>query len=77
MGFIVPTIAMTRSGQNAVETANPAPVAAISRLAASSSRRREYRLAIMPTQRVNRAVPIKVPQTITPIAKALKQRSRR
>jgi len=73
----VPTKAMTRSGQNAVVTANPTPVATISRLAASSSLRLGCRLAMIPTQRVSRAVPIKVAQTIVPIAKALKPSSRR
>jgi hypothetical protein len=41
VGFIVPTKAISKSGQNAVVTANPAPVAAISTAAASSSRRSE------------------------------------
>jgi hypothetical protein len=41
VGFIVPTKAMIRSGQNAVITAKPAPVPAISSDAARSRRRRE------------------------------------
>jgi len=68
---------MTRSGQKAVVAANPRPVAAISRLAASSRRRRECRLAMSPTHNVSSAVPTRVPQTMAPIASALKPRSKR
>ena len=41
VGFIVPTKAMRRSGQNPVVTANPTPVAAIKTADAKSSRRTE------------------------------------
>src|SRR5215470_13616973 len=55
VGFIVPTKAMTRSGQKSVTTANPAPVAAISTAAAMSSKQRVCRLAIHPTHSVKSA----------------------
>jgi hypothetical protein len=41
VGFIVPTKAISSSGQNAVVTAKPRPVAAISKAEPSSSRRTE------------------------------------
>ena len=41
VGFIVPTNAISNSGQNAVVIAKPAPVAIISNAAASSKRRTE------------------------------------
>ena len=41
VGFIVPTKAISNSGQNAVVTAKPAPVAAINSAAANSNRRTE------------------------------------
>ena len=59
VGFIVPTTAMRRSGQNSVVAAKPTPVAIISAAAARSSKRRECRLAIQPTQSVISAVPIR------------------
>ena len=77
VGFIVPTTAMRRSGQNSVVAAKPTPVAIISAAAARSSKRRECRLAIQPTQSVISAVPISVPVTIVPIASASKPRSTR
>jgi hypothetical protein len=76
-GFIVPTTAMTRSGQNSVTATKPTPVATINTAAVKSSRRREYRLAIQPTHRVIRAVPTSVPVTMVPTASALKPRSTR
>ena len=75
VGFIVPTTAMTRSGQKSVIAAKPTPVATIRTAAARRSRRRGCRLAIQPTQSVITAVPISVPVTIAPIASALKPRS--
>jgi len=77
VGFIVPTKAIIRSGQNAVVTANPAPVAAISRLATRSRRRSDRRLATSPIHSVSTAVPTRVLLTMAPIAKALKPRSSR
>ena len=77
VGFIVPTMAMTRSGQKLMTTAKPAPVAAISTAAARSSKRRECQFAIHPTQSVITAVPISVPVTMAPIASAPKPRSTR
>ena len=69
--MIVPTNAITSSGQNAVTVAKAAPVAAINTDAATSNIRRECRFAINPTQSVNSAVPTKVLATITPTASAL------
>ena len=77
VGFIVPTTAMTRSGQKPVTAAKPTPVATISTAAVKSSSRREDRLAIQPTHRVITAVPTSVAVTIVPTASALKPRSTR
>ena len=77
VGFIVPTNAISNSGQNAVVIANPAPVAVISNAAASSKRRTEYRLATIPAHNVTSAVPISVLVTIAPISNALKPSSSR
>jgi hypothetical protein len=77
VGFIVPTKAMTRSGQKSVIIAKPAPVAAISTAATRRSNRREYRLAIHPTPSVRMAVPISVLVTIAPTASALNPSSTR
>ena len=77
VGFIVPTKAMTSSGQKSVMTAKPAPVAAISTAATRRSKRRECRFAIHPTQRVSSAVPISVLVTMAPIASVLNPSSTR
>ena len=66
VGLIVPTNAMTSSGQNAVTLATATPVAAINAEAATGSSRRECRFAINPAQSVNSAVPTKVLATLAP-----------